>query len=681
MKTLLRAPPSWAVLSVSVLVAVGLSLVPAPAAGASPSGPGSASRSGPDAYVAVPTGLSVSSVPGAVAFGTTPPGTPETVSFVLDEQDLPQLEASVEQGVSNYLSVSQFAQAYGQSQDNVTGLVGYLAPFGITAEVYPDNIDVVASGTAGQFDSALATQQEQYYVPARAGRPETPGAPAQTVHGNVAPPELPRRIAQYVVAILGLSNYDAFVSNAVRMDTAVNVSVPANANACAALTTLPDACNTPQSFADDYGLSPLYRQGAVGSGQTVGIVTLAALDVGAPEYFWSNVVGLPTGKRTVTVDNVDGGPGAASISAGSQETDLDVEQAGGVAPGADVIVYQAPPTDFGFVDAFMTAASQDVAGSVSTGWGYSETAVQSSVATGSESPGFQAAFDEAFLEMAVQGQSSFVATGDAGAYLASEDIQTTNLSVGSPADSPFTTAAGGTTLPWTATVTGPDGNAVVDVPAQRTWGWDYLWQPIATVTGVAEATAAQQAIGGSTGGYSSLEPKPSYQQGVSGTDFFSAVPYLTPTGYQEVAGLVLPTQWDFDGTPPVIHGSGGGRAVPDVSTDADPETGFLVYVPSFAAVGQPVLQGGYGGTSFVAPDLSGSTAVIDSLLGHRVGLWGPAIYPLATQPVSPFTALDQSGTGSDNLFYTGTPGTVYNPGSGLGYPDLSALATDYSRLG
>ena len=37
MKTLLRAPPSWAVLSVSVLVAVGLSLVPAPAAGASPS--------------------------------------------------------------------------------------------------------------------------------------------------------------------------------------------------------------------------------------------------------------------------------------------------------------------------------------------------------------------------------------------------------------------------------------------------------------------------------------------------------------------------------------------------------------------------------------------------------------------------------------------------------------------
>jgi subtilase family serine protease len=329
----------------------------------------------------------------------------------------------------------------------------------------------------------------------------------------------------------------------------------------------------------------------------------------------------------------------------------------------------------------MTAASQDVAGSVSTGWGSSETALRSSVATGSESPGFQAAFDETFLEMAVQGQSTFVATGDSGAYLASEDMQTTNLAVGSPADSPFTTAAGGTTLPWSATVSGPAGSALVDVPAQRTWGWDYLWPAIATVTGVPEATAAEEAIGGGTGGYSTLEPKPSYQQGTAGTSFFSAVPYLVPTGYQEVGGLLLPTQWNFNATPPVIHGLGLGRAVPDLSTDADPETGFLVYVPSFNAAGEPALQGGYGGTSFVAPDLSGSTAVIDSLLGRRVGLWNPVIYSLANQSGSPFTPLDQSGTGSDNLFYTGTPGTVYNPGSGLGYPDLSALASDFGRAG
>lgn len=38
-----------------------------------------------------------------------------------------------------------------------------------------------------------------------------------------------------------------------------------------------------------------------------------------------------------------------------------------------------------------------------------------------------------------------------------------------------------------------------------------------------------------------------------------------------------------------------------------------------------------------------------------------------------------SGTSNDNLYYTGTPGQVFNPGSGLGYPDLTKLAEDFVR--
>ena len=63
--------------------------------------------------------------------------------------------------------------------------------------------------------------------------------------------------------------------------------------------------------------------------------------------------------------NLDGGPGAPSDAAGSGETDLDVEQSGGIAPDANVIVYQAPNTDNGFADGFFQAASQNIAGSVS----------------------------------------------------------------------------------------------------------------------------------------------------------------------------------------------------------------------------------------------------------------------------------------------------------------------------
>jgi len=40
----------------------------------------------------------------------------------------------------------------------------------------------------------------------------------------------------------------------------------------------------------------------------------------------------------------------------------------------------------------------------------------------------------------------------------------------------------------------------------------------------------------------------------------------------------------------------------------------------------------------------------------------------------PFTPLSAQGTGNDNLYYTGTPGQLFNPGSGLGYPDLAQLA-------
>jgi kumamolisin len=59
--------------------------------------------------VPVQQGTDVASLPGATAFGDTPPDTPETVSFILRERNLPQLKAAVEHGVTNFLSVGQFA--------------------------------------------------------------------------------------------------------------------------------------------------------------------------------------------------------------------------------------------------------------------------------------------------------------------------------------------------------------------------------------------------------------------------------------------------------------------------------------------------------------------------------------------------------------------------------------------
>ncbi|MDQ2814307.1 MAG: S53 family peptidase [Actinomycetota bacterium] len=643
------------------------------------SGPASASTPNPNTPEAVSSGINAANLPGATVFGTTPASTPENVSFILRERNMGFLQAETTLGVRNFLSVSQFAHVYGQSSRNISALTAYLAHYGIKTTVYADNVDVAATGTAGEFDAALSVTQNQYHVPAMAGRSGLNPIPAQNVHAAAKSPLLPYRLSNFVLAILGLSNYGPYVSQVAHVNTKYVKPEAGSSSACLALSGLPNACHLPSDFATNYGLNGLYKKGADGSGQTLAIVTLAAVDPGAPQYFWSNVAHIPSTGRSFTVQNIDGGPGAPSDAAGTGETDLDLEQSGSLAPGANVIDYQAPNTDPGFADAFFAAASQNTASTVSSSWGESETFLQAAILAGQETSTYLAAFNEAFLEYAAQGQSGFLSSGDQGAYDAINDLGTTNLAVDTAADSPYITAAGGTTLPWSGTLTGPDGTATVTVPKQRAWGWDYLWPAIAKVSGETEAAAAESNIGGDGGGFSTDFASPFYQELVSGTHNYTAVEYLTPTDYKTiVAGLVEPTAWSFNPAPGISSGFGFGRALPDVSADADPYTGYLLYEPSFASVGQPVLQGGWGGTSFVAPQLNGSAAVIDSAVGHRVGFWNPSIYA-AVLFNSPFTQLTAVGTSNDNLYFTANPGKKYNQAVGLGIPDLTALAGDFRR--
>src|SRR5216683_1073735 len=70
--------------------------------------------------------------PNAKVVGSTPPSTPETVSFILKARDEDQLKASVESGSpQGYLSVRQFAGRYGQTRENIAALESYLGQFGL----------------------------------------------------------------------------------------------------------------------------------------------------------------------------------------------------------------------------------------------------------------------------------------------------------------------------------------------------------------------------------------------------------------------------------------------------------------------------------------------------------------------------------------------------------------------
>jgi kumamolisin len=107
-------------------------------------------------------------------------------------------------------------------------------------------------------------------------------------------------------------------------------------------------------------------------------------------------------------------------------------------------------------------------------------------------------------------------------------------------------------------------------------------------------------------------------------------------------------------TPP----SGGGRGVPDVAGDADPETGYNVLVD-----GQQLV---IGGTSAVAPLWSGLIALLNQKLGKPLGFLQPTLYGLAGSS----GALHDITNGSNGAFSAG-PG--WDACTGLGSPDGAAL--------
>ncbi|HTB20169.1 MAG TPA: S53 family peptidase [Bryobacteraceae bacterium] len=98
---------------------------------------------------------------------------------------------------------------------------------------------------------------------------------------------------------------------------------------------------------------------------------------------------------------------------------------------------------------------------------------------------------------------------------------------------------------------------------------------------------------------------------------------------------------------------GGGRGVPDVSGDADPETGYNVLVDGDSLV--------IGGTSAVAPLWSGLIALLNQKLGSPVGFLQPAIYALP-QSANAFNDITSGTNGS----FSAGPG--WDAASGLGSP-------------
>ena len=170
--------------------------------------------------------------------------------------------------------------------------------------------------------------------------------------------------------------------------------------------------------------------------------------------------------------------------------------------------------------------------------------------------------------------------------------------------------------------------------------------------------------GGGGGGVSVLFAVPSYQFGLAGVQRSQPGQrfQITPAFAAELE------VGNYFALPAFYR----GRNVPDVSFNADPDTGYVIYYTS--SVSGPTVLTFIGGTSFVAPQLNGVTALLGQYLHGRIGLMNFPLYSLAQSnqayrgPAPPLHAIAYG----DNWFYRGSNG--YNPGAGLGELDVANFA-------
>src|SRR5262249_24901169 len=121
---------------------------------------------------------------------------------------------------------------------------------------------------------------------------------------------------------------------------------------------------------------------------------------------------------------------------------LDIEVAGAVAPKAKLVVYFAPNTDRGFLDAISAAVhdTRNHPSVISISWGGPESAWTSQA---------MQAMDQAFQDAAALGVTVCCASGDDGS---SDGVNDGRAHVDFPASSPYALACGGTRLEGSGSV-------------------------------------------------------------------------------------------------------------------------------------------------------------------------------------------------------------------------------------
>jgi subtilase family serine protease len=420
----------------------------------------------------------------------------------------------------------------------------------------------------------------------------------------------------------------------IAMSRLISTSAPPTTAQCEADFHV--ACYDPAQIQRAYDLGPLYVKGYTGAGKTIVIVdSFGSTTVRHDLAVFDAAFHLPPPPSFKIIQPAGAVPHPNPGWAG--ETDLDVEYAHTIAPGANILLVETPTSEnegtSGFpqiVDAENYVINHHLGDVIS----------QSFSATEETFPTVQSLLNlrSAYINAAKHGITVNTATGDSGAA----DV----VRYGSdfylhpvtswPDSDPLVTGVGGTQLHLDAKGrhTAPDNvwNDTYNVPTQEFIFGDAGPNPLA---------------GG--GGLSVIFSRPDYQDGVSS---------------------VVGTQ----------------RGVPDISMSGACNGGAIMY-QSFKGGGPP---GFYVvcGTSEATPLFSGIVAIADQYAGHDLGVINPALYAMS-QAGAPGVVDITSGNNTVTFSQNGKVHTVvgfqslpgYDLASGVGTVDAATFIPELAAAG
>ena len=376
-----------------------------------------------------------------------------------------------------------------------------------------------------------------------------------------------------------------------------------------------------------YGIKPILDRGINGRGETVVLPELAESRLNPPDVTdmrqdmatFDRLFHLPAARMRVLTTLA----GTRSPWLAFGEEVLDVEMVHALAPGAALVILLLPSTSLDSTNDAVSAA----VGSLRLG--STEGGVMSISAAGQIGGEHcvsraQASSVNAALQAAASRHVTVVAaSGDIGAVRYPCDVYSAAFGSGTfppvkgvnlLASDPLVLGAGGTSL----TASHTTGAWI----SETAWGLPY-----------GDLGSAFQASGG---GFSSLFPRPGYQDGVPG--------------------------------------SGATRGVPDVSANANGHTGMAIVLSD----GTTSMIRGSGGTSASAPIWAALSALADQYAGRHLGLVNPAIYQIARSP-SYHQAFHDITLGNNTVQfppatitgYQAAPG--WDPVTGWGSPNAQVL--------